>query len=553
MDYKAWYRQWRPVVFENVIGQDPIVRTLRNQIKSGRIAHAYLFCGPKGTGKTSVARILAHAANCLSPQEGSPCWKCAVCENSLKGDIDIVEIDAASNNGVDDIRELKDRVKYPPVNGRYKVYIVDEVHMLSIGAFNALLKTLEEPPGHILFIFATTESHKLPATILSRCQRFNFRRIPNNSIVTVLKEIAAQIKIEYEESALETIALWSEGSLRDAISLLDQSNGFRNDILTNKDVLTILGTVETKAIFMLTDSLISGDVQSMLKQIASFMEQGGDMSVILRDLINHLRNVLVIKMCDLPETILDDFVSYKEDYLKQAQTVSVQKLAGAVEQLSAIESEMRWSTQPRILLELALIKICRQESLESQISILERIQQIEKRLAEISSSEVQKSIQSNVRAGEVISVPEVSGIKKRDNVESQLSASRKDEQKPTPINPAVKEKNPLNDWHQILKTIRAQRESIYSFLEEVKPEMESKHELKLVFPQGREFNVEYLNKPENRKFLEDVVSNFCGKQYNLKLRVRESTKSEKLRNAENSLVQKTYELFGKENVEIIDA
>lgn len=550
MDYKAWYRQWRPETFDKVIGQEPIVRTLRNQVKSGRIAHAYLFCGPKGTGKTSIARILAHAANCLSPIEGSPCGKCAVCDTYSKGDMDIIEIDAASNNGVDDIRELRDRVKYPPVNGKFKVYIIDEVHMLSIGAFNALLKTLEEPPGHILFIFATTESHKLPTTILSRCQRYNFRRIPQKSIVAALKNIAADIGMDYEDLALETIAIWSEGSLRDAISLLDQSNGFKDAILTNDDVLSVLGTIDIKAVFTLAKNLFSGDVPALLRQVASIVDAGGDMATILKDLVNHLRYVLIFKMCDKPETILEAYESYRTEYLNQAQTVSLQKLTMALEHLSSIESEMRWSTQPRVLFELALIKICRHDLDESLSSLALRVQSLENKLAEINLSGSQRMAPKAVDEANLSSHKTEPSM--RGHADYKKAASDKREQKPITPQSAAKDRDPVTEWPLILKTVKGQRESMYGLLADVKVEIGVKNELMLLFPMGMDFNAELAGREENRKFLEEIISKTCGKQYTLKLKVKEMSKPDRLSSAENPLVQRAYELFGKENVEIID-
>jgi len=553
MDYKVWYRQWRPETFDKVIGQEPIVRTLKNQVKSGRIAHAYLFCGPKGTGKTSVARILAHAVNCLSQTEGSPCGKCVVCEGYSKGDMDIVEIDAASNNGVDDIRELKDRVKYPPLIGRYKVYIIDEVHMLSIGAFNALLKTLEEPPAHILFIFATTESHKLPATILSRCQRFNFRRIPHRLIVAALKQIADDIGMNYEASALETIAIWSEGSMRDAISLLDQSNGFKGEVLTNEDVLSVLGTIDIKTVFTLANNLLFGDVPALLRQVASIVDAGGDMTAVLRDLLNHLRNVLIFKVCEKPETILEVYESFKTDYLSQAQTVSLQKLTMALEQLSSIESEMRWSTQPRILFEIALIKICRQDTDESLSSVVLRIQNIENILAGINLSGSQKITTTAVMSGiettlaEHAVEPSLKG--QTDSKKAKLS---KDDQKPILAQSASKDRDPLSEWPLILKAVKAQRESLYSLLTEVKVQLGDKNDLILAFLPEREFNAELVGRENNRKFLEDLISKSCGRQFVLKLIVKQIPKPDRQSMSENSLVRKAYDLFGKENVEIID-
>jgi len=553
MDYKTWYRQWRPVNFDKVIGQEPIVRTLRNQVKTGRIAHAYLFSGPKGTGKTSVARILAHAANCMSPVDGNPCGDCGVCINSARRDMDVIEIDAASNNGVDDIRELRDRVKYPPVNGKYKAYIIDEVHMLSAGAFNALLKTLEEPPGHILFIFATTESHKLPATILSRCQRFNFRRIPHKSIVSALKHIAAEIGMDYEDSALDTIAISSEGSLRDAISLLDQSSGFKDAVLTNADVLSVLGTIDIKAVFTLAKNLFSGDVPALLGQIASIVDAGGDMTVILRDLVSHLRNVLIFKICDKPETIIEAYESYRTDYVYQAQTVNLQKLVGAIEQLSAIESEMRLSTQPRISFEIALIKICKQGGDESFSSLLQRIESLEDQIAKLNYSAVQgKFSAATVSGNEAAHVERNSERHLIGQTDSKKSLIDKHEQRPLPAQPTAKVKDPLVEWPLVLKTLKGQREALYSLLTEAKLEFSKANELLLTFPPGGEFNLELAAKEENKKFLEEIISKSCGKQYMIKLRIRNIPKPDPLSATENPLIQRAYDLFGKENVRIKD-
>jgi len=543
MDYKAWYRQWRPEKFDNVIGQSAIVQTLKNQIISGRIAHAYLFCGPKGTGKTSVARILAHAANCNHPMDGSPCGVCTSCTNASAGDMDIVEIDAASNNGVDDVRELRERVVYPPVNGKHKVYIIDEVHMLSIGAFNALLKTLEEPPSHVLFIFATTEAHKIPATIYSRCQRFNFKRISKQDIFDTLKAIADKINLEYEVIALSTIASWAEGSLRDAISMLDQCNSFKKDVLTNADVLSILGTLDLDSFFRLSNSIFLADVPAVLRQISMIFEEGKDIQVVLRDFISHLRNILIYKVCENPDSILESDETLHTEYLRQSTLASYSLLVSAIEQLSALDSELRWSTQQRIMLEIALLKLCKKEEVQSFSGLELRISEIEKKIGKNFTSEAWSEIDKKNH--------------ERANVRQIIQDTLKQDQ--TNIqNTKIHEKLVVKDttlaasWNTVIKTLKKERESMAGLLSETKLEEGKNSDFILNFPLGSEFNYEFVNKEDNRIYLETLISKTVGKNVVLKLRISGNNKQDLLTNETDSLVQKVYDMFGQENVEIID-
>ena len=285
MSYQALYRKWRPQSFEDVKGQDHIVKTLKNQIRLERIGHAYLFCGTRGTGKTSVAKIFAKAVNCMHPVEGSPCGECAMCRAiQNQASMNVIEIDAASNNGVDNIREIRDEVEYSPTEGRYKVYIIDEVHMLSIGAFNALLKTLEEPPEYVIFILATTEAHKIPVTILSRCQRYDFRRITIDTIVGRLKELVDKEALDVEEKALRYIARAADGSMRDALSLLDQCVAFYlNERLTYDHVLDILGAVDTAVFSNLLRCIMARDVAGALKTVEEVVIQGRELSPFVSD------------------------------------------------------------------------------------------------------------------------------------------------------------------------------------------------------------------------------------------------------------------------------
>ena len=307
MSYTALYRKWRPVRFDDVYGQDHIVQTLKNQIISQRIGHAYLFCGTRGTGKTSIAKIFSRAVNCEHPVNGSPCNECETCRSILTGSsMNVVEIDAASNNGVENIREIREQVQYPPTEGKYRVYIIDEVHMLSVGAFNALLKTLEEPPSYVIFILATTEVHKIPITVLSRCQRYDFKRITIDTIATRLRELVTAEKIEVEEKALRYIAKAGDGSMRDALSLLDQCVAFHyGTLLTYDNVLDVLGAVDTSVFSALLRAVIAKDTTVCMKQLEEMVIQGRELGQFVIDFIWYLRNMLILKTTDDAESMLE--------------------------------------------------------------------------------------------------------------------------------------------------------------------------------------------------------------------------------------------------------
>ena len=319
MSYTALYRKFRPDEFEDVKGQDAIVRTLKNQIKAGRIGHAYLFCGTRGTGKTSVAKIFAKAVNCENPSDGSPCGECAMCRAVASGaSMNVIEIDAASNNGVDNIREIREEVAYRPTEGRYKVYIIDEVHMLSIGAFNALLKTLEEPPEYVIFILATTEAHKIPVTILSRCQRYDFKRISIKTIAARLTELIEKEQWDVEEKAVRYIAKMADGSMRDSLSLLDQCAAFYiGERLTYDHVLEVLGAVDTEVFSRLLRELIAMDVHRVIGTVEELVMQGRELSQMASDFTWYLRNLLLVKGSGNMEDILDvsteNLAQLKED------------------------------------------------------------------------------------------------------------------------------------------------------------------------------------------------------------------------------------------------
>ena len=378
MSYQALYRAWRPDTFSEIVGQDAIVRTLRRQVESGRIAHAYLFCGTRGTGKTTAAKVLSRAINCLHPKDGDPCGECEICR-TLKNEtcMDVMEIDAASNNGVDEIRELRDKIKYPPTLTKYKVYIIDEVHMLSSGAFNALLKTLEEPPEHAVFILATTEPQKLPATILSRCQRFDFKRISVDTIIERLRTVLHGIGREADEDALNEIARAAEGAMRDALSLLDVCLSFTDGVVRGDLARDVLGTAGREFMFEFIDCIIAYDAHGAIAHIDTAIRRGSDPRVFALDAAAHLRGVLLAQIAgedvqNLLEVTQEDAVRFAD----QAARADQNQLMRAMELFMRVESEMKYVTQPRTLLELNAVRACHPEH-EADAADAERISRIE--------------------------------------------------------------------------------------------------------------------------------------------------------------------------------
>jgi len=362
VSYIALYREWRPLTFDDVVEQEHIVKSLKYSVKSGRIAHAYLFCGTRGTGKTTMAQILSRAINCLNPQNGNPCNECDICKGILSGTIlDVIEIDAASNNSVDNVRDLREDVVYTPACTRYKVYIIDEVHMLSAGAFNALLKTLEEPPSHVVFILATTEPNKLPATILSRCQRYDFRRITSGGIAARLHTICVAKGVEFEEEALHLIAGISDGALRDAISILDQCLSIGNGKLKYSDVISITGMADKQIMSLFADSLIEQNISKIISLVNQIAVEGKDISQFISSLILYFRDLLVCKLIG-ESPVLSNVLDVPSEILKtmnsEAQRLAKDEIVGILNELSDLESNLRWLSHPRISLEISLIKIC---------------------------------------------------------------------------------------------------------------------------------------------------------------------------------------------------
>ncbi len=383
MAYLALYRAFRPTSLDDVVRQEHIVTVLKNQIESGRVGHAYLFCGPRGTGKTSIAKIFAAAINCESPKNGSPCGKCEACKALADpSNLDISEIDAASNNGVDEMRDLREKVQYPPVAGKYKVYIIDEVHMLSTGAFNALLKTLEEPPRHAVFILATTEAAKIPATILSRCMRFDFKLIPQADLEERLKYVLDSIGKKYEQQAIAAIARAGAGSVRDMLSIADTCVSYSSGVLTYADVTSVLGSADFASVAALVAAMLNGDAGKAFACAEAFLSAGKGVGTLVKDVMNFLNSCTVAKTCRDGKQILalpDDSYQTVENI---ARGVNGHRLLRTTEIFAEVEQTLKYTASPRILFETAVLKASMPEADYDIQSLISRVESLEKRLAE---------------------------------------------------------------------------------------------------------------------------------------------------------------------------
>jgi DNA polymerase-3 subunit gamma/tau len=382
MSYTALYRKFRPQEFEDVKGQEHIVTTLKNQIKADRIGHAYLFCGTRGTGKTTVAKIFAKAVNCEQPVDGSPCGTCPTCQGIAAGtSMNVIEIDAASNNGVDNIRQIREEVAYRPTEGKYKVYIIDEVHMLSAGAFNALLKTLEEPPSYVIFILATTEAHKIPITILSRCQRYDFHRISIETIADRLAELMRAEQVEVEDRALRYVAKAGDGSMRDALSLLDQCIAFHlGEKLTYEDVLDVLGAVDTEIFSRLLRQILEKNVVEAIKTVDVLVDEGRELGQLVNDFTWYMRNLLLIQSADDMEEVLDMSADNLAALKEEAKMVTPEVLIRYIHIFSDLGSQIKYAAQKRIMLEITIIKLCKPQMERDYAALTDRMDELEHKI-----------------------------------------------------------------------------------------------------------------------------------------------------------------------------
>lgn len=459
MAHQAIYRKWRPMVFEDIVGQGHITQTLKNQILNDKIGHAYLFCGTRGTGKTTCAKVLSRAVNCLNPHDGSPCNECEVCKGILDGSIlDVKEIDAASNNGVDNIREIRDDVRYVSTNAKYTVYIIDEVHMLSTGAFNALLKTLEEPPEHVIFILATTEAHKVPQTILSRCQRFDFKRIKPSDIILRMKEIAHGDKLNISEDAYELLGRLADGSMRDGLSILERVVSACGNSITAENITATLGISTAESIFQITDAIEKGDVNKIISVIDNIMSDGKDLRVFIDSLIKNFRDMLICKITEDSSAMLD---YNAEDMVKLkalSDKMSFEKISHTASVLSDAQADTKWMKSPRIVYELALIKLARPEYDDSPSAVMDRLASLESKVKNgavtdtSSLSERISNLEEKVKNG--VTVQPTETVKKKEVTEKKKTSVRL-------YNPIPKEEltsdNPIvkvaKNWDNISRTM----------------------------------------------------------------------------------------------------
>lgn len=502
--HKALYRVYRPKTFEDVVGQEHIVKTLKNQIKNNNIGHAYLFSGTRGTGKTSTAKIFARAVNCLNPIDEEPCNECEICVDTLNDNImDIVEIDAASNNSVDDIRELRESVKYTPSKAKYKVYIIDEVHMLSQGAFNALLKTLEEPPSYVIFILATTEPHKIPATILSRCQRFDFKRVSSRDIANRMAYICEKENIQAEEKALSLIARNSQGALRDALSILDQCMSFGSEKIEYSDVIELLGTVNIDELFELSQAIIDENTKKSLQILNEFIIWGKDIRNLMNDLIDHFRNLMVCKV----SRELDDIISLPEEVIEklkeQAKTININDLIRILNILSETQDSMKSSSNTRILAEVTMMKIAQPMFDESKESLMKRIENLEKIIES-----------GNIK---VVTVPSEA---QETSIDKNEQETNKEEKQDVVYEQAKSEDVKLveSSWKKIIQKIKDDKKpSIYALLKEVSSFYVKESALFIVFNDNFSFARSRLNSEETIKYVEQVIREVLNRSFHLKI------------------------------------
>lgn len=503
MSYTALYRKFRPSDFDQVKGQDHIVTTLTNQISANRIGHAYLFCGTRGTGKTSVAKIFAKAVNCEHPVDGSPCNECDTCKAINSGAaMNVIEIDAASNNGVDNIRQIRDEILYAPSTGKYTVYIIDEVHMLSIGAFNALLKTLEEPPSYVMFILATTEPHKIPITILSRCQRYDFKRISIDTIADRLNELMEKEGVETEEKAIRYVAKAADGSMRDALSLLDQCIAFYlGQKLTYDNVLEVLGAVDNEVFSALIRHIINGDVTSCIELLDEMIMQGRELGQFVNDFIWYMRNLMLLKTSEMASDVIDASKERLEALKEEAEMLETETIMRYIRIFSELSSQMKYSSQKRVLIEIALIKLTK-PAMERDISSLNnRIGQLEKQMEQ----------------GVPVRAAQIPQGAANSNIAQEEPAPKKVWDKPVPAD--IQEV--ANNWGNIRRFVP---NHIRAYLENVRLSVKGEDTLLLVFEKG-EIGFGMVNKPEVLEMLHDIISDQVKKDVKVEATVIDSRKN----------------------------
>ena len=519
--HKALYREYRPQRFEDVVGQEHVIRTLKNEILSGNIGHAYMFSGTRGTGKTTAAKIFARALNCLNPIDGEPCNECAMCKSILdESSVDIFEIDAASNNSVDDIRELRENVKYSPAEAKYKVYIIDEAHMLSKGASNALLKTIEEPPEYVVFIFATTEPNKMIPTVLSRCQRFDFKRITTEEMKSRMRYICEKEGVEAEEDALSVIARNSQGALRDALSILDRCMLFGDDRLKYEDVVEVLGIVNIDDIFELSDAIIEQNIVKAMEKVGEFIESGKDIELLNSEIIGHMRNIMLYKASGIKAA---DIIEVSSEELERigasAEKTNIDNLIRIINILSEVQNKMKYTGDKRTLLEVGIIKTSRPSYDNSKEALEERIKSLEK---VIESGEI--SVRHKNRSDEDSEEEEDEKASNKSGAKKKAAPKKKKEEYEEVESEDLQRIE--KSWDAILDRMKKdKRMNIRTMLTYKKGLMENNGVLYTIFSEKFAFAKNSLSNPDNSKYVEDVIKDIVHKHFSVKVILESELKS----------------------------
>ncbi len=548
---KALYRKYRPQTFDAIVGQSMIVHSLKNQVRDGNVSHAYLFSGTRGTGKTSAAKILSRAVNCLHPKEGNPCNECEHCLEILNNQsLDVVEMDAASNNGVEDIRDLKDKVIYPPSNLNYKVYIIDEVHMLSKGAFNALLKILEEPPSHLIFILATTELERIPTTIISRTQQFNFRRIGEEDLIKNMRYVLDQEEICYELPAVEIIASHSDGAMRDALSILDQCLSLEEK-LTEESVRQILGLVSDTALVDLSEFILKRDSRSLLDLIQREYDMGKNMSLFLQEVLGHYRNLLLTASTGVPPSSLG--VTERERVVSIARAMGLDEIFSSIDSLNEANSRIRFAEDPKLLVEVTLLKLMTEKS-ALKFDANKKLPQSEEESRPSVQVQVAPQVETPQISNEV--TREKAPEKPLDNTEQEGEKSEESSKEQVGENLPQGVLNKENDrviidndlnlinqlkdqWETILNDLRAEKVNTYALLREGFPVSFENKLITIGFEAGYDFHLQAMSTPQNLEALKHVLRAHFNDEVEVRL-----VKVEKNKDAVNELI----EIFGKENI-----
>ncbi|MDD4168900.1 MAG: DNA polymerase III subunit gamma/tau [Desulfotomaculaceae bacterium] len=540
MAYLALYREWRPQTFGDIVGQEHVTRTLRNAVEAGRIAHAYLFCGPRGTGKTTAAKVLAKSLNCPGRSGPEPCNRCANCEAITDGlAVDVVEVDAASNRGIDEIRDLREKIKFMPTSGPFRVYIIDEVHMLTNEAFNALLKTLEEPPRHVVFILATTEPHKVPLTILSRCQRFDFRRITPDAIAGRLKEVAAAAGIAVEEEALQLIARAADGGLRDALSILDQGAALGEMKINAADVQNILGTVRADFLSRMAGCLAAGEPGPALRLVGELTGMGKDLRLFTSELAAYLRVLLLEKIS--PGAAAGEMWDDPSILARSAADFSLDRLVYAIEMMVLAEQDMKWSSMPGVVLELALVKASRWENSGNLTALVGRIAELEEKLKKFMEVEpgvavagpttlkkrekpaTRREVAPGVTAGAgpgadhgpdnagtgVSSPPYQTG----ERWEPPAAAGEKPARTAEGDEQDTSLEKVVAAWSDIIESLQQEKPLLFTALTKAAPLRVNGGNLLIGLPEGEELLKGLAELPENKKYFEGLLGKFLGGEW----------------------------------------